>query len=151
MTSRERRAAQREYTRNALHELNRNAAGLLFVASIMRSEISLMLLEAQAGNRDAAMMRGAVNALLIGAAYAGDSDPARCGGCRRPIRRGDQDLNFAMISGREPEAPPSMGVVVCTACGPTPDAVLDVAIAALRTVWPDVRHITVTHPDGGHA
>lgn len=77
------------------------------------------------------------------------TEPVLCMTCPRCVRRLD-GVTFGLASPAANNATGAIGFVVCHRCSGKSDLNVDVQ-TALRRIWPDLRPITVTHGEGGHA
>jgi hypothetical protein len=135
---------------SGIAELHAEAAGLMRFVLLSPAECCLLaaqvlLFEHQ---EDLRLLRGAVQvAKRIADAPAAQAILCLC--CPKPIRDPD-DATICLTLAAAENPKHAIGSALCQSCAAAP-GVNDRVITALRSVWPDVRRIEITHADGGRA
>ncbi len=132
-----------------VHRVNDEAGGLLTVQVIQQHDIPAMIVDALCGNAEAAQLLRLTNQAIANIHGAPRRKPMLCGCCPRALRGG----RYAIIIARPAcdGATEGLSLAICRRCGPDFGAIQAKATAALARIWPNVRPVTVTHPEGGRA
>ncbi len=133
----------------SMRRIGEEAAGMVTLDVVRRCEMPDLLAEALAGDAEAAWLLRTVRHCLPLIRNAPAQAPMECACCCKPLR----DSRFAIGVVRPGTANPAHGLTlaICLRCGPTVGAIQAAAGKALRQLWPDLRLVTVTHPEGGRA
>jgi hypothetical protein len=136
---------------DGIQAINDEAAGMLDINIIDAAAGLEMLLDAALGNVEAATLMRAVHQAAARIKNAPRNAPAFCLCCPRSVRR----INSATIFGvaRPSTAKPSnaLAFVFCDRCSADRGNLAARAATGLRRIWPDLKPVTVTHPEGGRA
>lgn len=128
--------------------VTREAAGMMEVAVVRPSDVSVLLGEALAGSDEAALLLR----LYTDTAAKIDKAPARarllCVSCPRELRRG---YSVAAALPHRDNPHQAVAIAVCPRCGPDREAIQAKAMEGFQRIWPDLRPIQITHHDGGRA
>lgn len=135
--------------RDGIQRVNDEAGGLLELQVIQRTDLPALILDALAGSSEAAQTLRLVNDTVANIQAAPRRRRMLCGACPRGLHGG----RFSVIIARPACDDPAQGLAmaICTKCGPDFDAIQVKAAVALARIWPNVRPVTVTHPEGGRA
>ncbi len=125
------------------------AGGLLTLQVVQQADMPALVLDALAGSDEAAKLLRLTRDTLAGIQAAPRKKPMLCGSCPRTLRGG----RFSVIIASPACDDPAQGIAmaICPKCGPNHDAIQAAVAVALGRIWPDIRPVTVTHPDGGRA
>ncbi len=104
------------------------AGGVVHVDVFTPEAFTELLLAAMSGDKTAAAMARVVARTVGEIGTAPKRSPKLCA---RPSR--------------------ALGMAVCTKCATEPDAIVEKARLGLQKIWPSLRKVSVTHPDGGRA
>ena len=134
---------------DGIQQVSAEAGGVLSVQIIRQCDVPALILDALTGSADAAQILRMVNDTVGRIQAAPRRKPALCGTCSRAV----VGTAYSIVLARPDRDAPTqaLATAICSACGPTYDAIHAKAIIALGRVWPDIRLIAVTHPDGGQA
>jgi hypothetical protein len=130
---------------NAVHEA---AGGALDVWYVTPGDVLGLLVGAAIGNTEAAALsRAALE--IVGHVNASPAEkPALCGCCDNEIKH----TAFLVIVAAPLGRPLAGSRAICsTLCVECQSDVGGNALRSLRRIWPETRHVTVTHPAGGCA
>lgn len=132
-----------------VQRLHNEAGGALAVQVVQLTDLPGMLGYALAGDPEAARVCTLVSGTLRRIRDAPRKRPMLCASCPAPLR----NESYAVVAAfpARSDASQGLGLAICQRCGTTPKAIRDKAVVALRRIWPDVRAVEVTHPDGGRA
>ena len=135
--------------RDGIQRVNDEAGGLLELQVIQRTDLPALILDAVAGSNEAAQTLRLVNDTVASIQAAPRRRRMLCGACPRGLQGG----RFSIIIARpaRDDAAQGLAMAICTECGPDFGAIQVAAQVALARVWPNVRPVTVTHPEGGRA
>lgn len=75
--------------------------------------------------------------------------PMLCGSCPRPLL--NNKFSFVLAYPARTDPINAVALAICRKCGTTREDIQQKAIVALRRIWPNLRPITVTNPEGGRA
>jgi len=136
---------------NGIQAINDEAAGMLDVNIIDATAGVEMIFDAAIGDVEAATLMRAVYQAAARIKKAPRRAPALCLCCPRAVRR----LTPATIFGvaRPAIAKPSnaLAFAFCDKCSADRGNRAAKAATGLRRIWPDLRTVEVTHPEGGRA
>jgi len=132
-----------------IERVSDEASGLLTLQVIQRADMPALVLDALAGSNEAVQLLRLTRDTLANIQAAPRRKPMLCGTCPRALRDGQ----FSVIIARPACDDPTQGLAlaICTKCGPDYATVTAKATIALSRIWPDVRPVEVTHPEGGQA
>jgi len=132
-----------------VQRVNDEAGGMLTVQVIQQHDMPAMIAGALGGSAEAMQLLRLTNQVLANIQGAPRRKPMLCGCCPRALRGG----RYAVIIARPACDDPTEGLslAICRKCGPDFDAIQAKATVALARIWPNVRPVTVTHPEGGRA
>lgn len=135
--------------RDGIQQVQVEAGGLLTLQIVQRADMPALILDAVAGSEEAVQLLRLTRDTLASIEAAPRRRPALCGSCPRVLRGGQ----FAVVVARPACDDPTQGIAmaICARCGPDHGAIQAKAAVALARIWPDVRAIEVTHPNGGYA
>jgi hypothetical protein len=135
--------------RSGIKTVHQHAAGLLEIIIVQPAEMLELLIGSLCGDPRATAIARAASAAVGGIMSAAtSSDPKLCLTCPRELR----DTNCTVVLAVPHRADPTtaMGSAICPRCAATDD-LIGKASVALRGIWPSLRPVSVTHPDGGRA
>lgn len=132
-----------------IQRVNDEAGGLLELRVIQQSDLRSLILDMLAGSADAAQLLRMANDAVTSIQAAPRRKPALCGACPRTLL----GKRFSIILARPACDDPTqaLALAICPTCGPDYDAIQAKATVALSRIWPNLRPVTVTHPEGGRA
>ena len=132
-----------------VQRVNDEAGGVLRLQVIRRSDLPGLALDALAGDAEAAELLRQAQDTAAAIEAAPRHRLMLCGSCPRGLR----DRKYAVVLARPGCDDPTMALAmaICLRCGPTPGAIQAAARVALRRIWPDLRDLQVSHPEGGRA
>lgn len=121
------------------------SGGVMQVHLVQPADVVALMLAEAAGNADARALLKAVAGILVDVGNA--KPPKMCACCPTDLTP-DNVLAFVFVAnGLHGQA---IGMALCDACALHPD--IDARVMdALRGLWPDLRPIEITHPEGGTA
>ena len=122
---------------------------MIEVRIVRRDDLPALLGEGLAGDRLARQLLRSVNEALRCIRDAPRSKPMLCGVCPRRLRNGEYSIVVAWPACDAPTT--GFAVGICNKCGPTYEAINEKLPLALARLWPDVRPVRITHPEGGRA
>ena len=132
-----------------IRQVHDESAGMLSVVIVRQCDAVHLAMDALSGDDKAVALLQQVNDCLqrIGAAPA--RKPAQCGCCGTNLEAG----RFAIVIASPDTDTPSagLGLAICRRCGVTAGAIKAAALSALKVIWPDLRPVQVTHPEGSRA
>lgn len=132
-----------------LQRINVEAAGVIDLIVVRPIDAAEMLADAIAGSAEAMRLFRAISDASDRIAQAPKRTPMLCASCPRPLRGSGYAFVVALPAVDRPEQ--ALAMAVCTCCATEPDAIKAKAVDALRSIWPDLKPIAVTHPGGGRA
>ncbi len=154
MNRHDRRAAKAqgktEAWRRGIETVHREAAGVLDLIVVRPEDMLLLILSGMSGDR-----RANATAIAVTDAICGISESARttkpklCGSCPRSLTDNAYSVVVAMPQRDDPST--AIGMAICHGCATTEAGIREKATGAFRSIWPSLRPIAVTHPDGGRA
>ena len=132
-----------------MEALHREAAGVLEICPVLRTDMSGLMLEAGMGCVEALRLLQAIEQMLCRMQAARWRDRPICGCCSGALPRGGFSFVVAFPSGRDNPGQ-TLALAICPKCGTDHRSVLDAGIRGLKDIWPDARPITV-NATAGHA
>ena len=136
--------------RSGVKKVHQQAAGMLQIYVVQPMSILKMLIAAYEGRKyDSAVAEIAVTAIKEIDRASKTSEPPLCGACENLLVNGRYSLVIAIPSCDDPKDTIVFGI--CAQCATTDAEVRVKAADALRHIWPDLRQIEITHPNGGTA
>jgi hypothetical protein len=132
-----------------LMAVHREAAGVLALNIIRPGDALGLAMASLGGNAEATRLLQSVCDIVARIESARKSKPLLCVCCPRGLR-GSKFVICVAIPARDS---PTNGLTfaLCEDCSRDDTALMGKAFSALRTIWPDIRPITVTHPAGARA
>jgi hypothetical protein len=133
--------------RNGIEAVQREAGGVLSLAIIRARDMPALLAAAMLGNAEAALLAQCVYSTLRGFRRAPRNRPMLCACCPRPV----PTTAFALVVADPGTEGKTLGLTlaICEHCATTDDGIQAKAVAALQTIWPQLRRVTVH--TAGHA
>ena len=133
----------------SIYRIGDEVAGMLTLDVVWQCDMPGLIVEALGGDVEAVWLLQSVRRCLVGIQDAPAHAPMECAHCCKPLRGG----RFAIGVARPDTSNPAHGLcfAICPRCGPTLEAIQAAAVAALRQLWPDLRRVSITHPQGGRA
>ncbi len=133
----------------AVRQVHEEAAGVLSVVIVRQCDAVHLALDALSGDDTAAALLLQVNDCIQRIEGASARNRTQCGCCGANLASGRYAVVIASPDVSDPSA--GLGMAICRRCGPTVGAIKAAAMSALRLIWPDLRPVQVTHPEGGRA
>ncbi len=132
-----------------IQRVNDEASGLLMVQVVQQSDLPSLILDMLAGIADAAQLLRMANDAVASIRAAPRRKPTLCSTCPRALL----GTRFSIILARPACDDPTqaLALAICPKCGPDYDAIQAKATVALSRIWPNLRPVTITHPNGGRA
>jgi hypothetical protein len=137
--------------RDGVQAVNDEAAGLLDVNIIDAVSGAELLANAALGDREAAALLLAVTQAAARIKQAPRRKPALCICCPRAVKRLSSATVFGVAVPATANPSGAIGFVFCDRCAGDRDTLAAKAAEGLRRIWPDLRPVAVTHPEGGRA
>jgi hypothetical protein len=136
---------------DGIRAVSAEAAGLLNVTIVDSETCGEILADAMMGDERAVALFNASLEARRRVANVPRRRPALCVACPRAVKRVTRATIFgvALPATARPEA--VIGFVFCARCAADRGTLLAKAEIGLRGVWPDLRPLVVTHPEGGRA
>ncbi len=134
---------------DGIQKFHDQAAGLLCLHVVCPADIPDLLLQALAGDRLAGHMLRAVMEKTRRIETAPRHRRVLCASCPRGLRRGEYSVVAAFPYCDNPSR--VIAMAVCSRCGTEPNAIVEKARLGLQGIWPGLRKVSITHPDGGTA
>jgi hypothetical protein len=136
---------------NGIHAINDEAAGMLDV-NIIDADAGLeMIFEAALGNSEAATLMRAVSQAAARIKQAPRRAPTLCLCCPRAIKRLTPTTVFGVARPAIARPSNALAFAFCDRCSADRGNLAAKAAIGLQRIWPDLRAIEVTHPEGGRA
>jgi hypothetical protein len=132
-----------------LMAIHHEAAGVLALNIIRPGDALNLVVASLEGGREATRLLRAVCDIVARVESAPRKKPMLCGCCPRPLRGSGFVICVAVPDRDSPTN--GLAFALCEHCSRDDTALLGKASSALRTIWPDLRPITITNPVGGHA
>jgi hypothetical protein len=137
--------------RAGIEQVHAEAGGLLDVTIIDSVTGSALWAAAVLGDHEAASLLQAVAQAAARIKQAPQRMPALCMCCPRPVKRITAATVFGVAVPASPNPSGAVGFVFCDRCGDDRASLLNKAAEGLRRIWPDLRCVEITHPEGGRA
>lgn len=137
--------------RVGIEQVQEEARGLLDVTIIDAVTGSELLASAVMGDSEATALLQAVTQAAARIKQAPPRTPALCMCCPRPVKRVTAATVFGVAVPASPNPSGAVGFVFCDRCGADRASLLTKAAEGLRRIWPDLRCVEITHPEGGRA
>ena len=135
--------------RDGIQHLQDQAGGLLTLQVVQRADLSALMMNGLMGDAEAMQVLRLVNDTVVGIQAAPRRKPMLCGACPRGLHGGAFSISIARPACDDPSA--GLALAICNRCGPDFAAIQVAARVALARIWPDLRPVAVTHPQGGRA
>ena len=133
-----------------IQQFQDECSGLLTLNIVQPADLPHVVADAASGDAEAGQLLQQVITVMDNIRSASRKRPALCVACPRPLR---PDVGFAVVVAipacDDPRA--GLALAICTRCGPDRASITAKAAVGLRRIWPDLRPITVTNPEGGQA
>lgn len=143
-------AASKAAWRRGMQDVHRDAAGAIEITVVQQQDMLAITTAMLEGDYRAAQLFDLAAQTLAHIKQAPARSATLCACCPRPIRSNSRfSLVMAIPARDSPRV--AMTIAVCDACATGVLAVQAKAIEALRTVWPDLRAMQITHPEGSRA
>ena len=137
--------------RAGIKQVQDEARGLLDVTIIDAVTRSELLASAVLGDPEATVLLQAVTQAAARIQQAPRRMPALCMCCPRPVKRVTAATVFGVAVPASLNPSGVVGFVFCERCGADRASLLTKAAEGLRRIWPDLRCVEITHPEGGRA
>ena len=135
--------------RDGIQRLNDEAGGLLTLQVIQRADLPALMLDGLMGDAEAVEALRLVNNVVGGIQAAPRRKPMLCGACPRGLHGKAYSIIIARPACDDPSA--GLALAICNRCGPDFAGIQVAARVALARIWPNLRPVAVTHPQGGRA
>jgi len=127
--------------------LHAEAAGALTLHIVEQLDVLDLFAQAMLGNAEATGILRALEQSQNGITAAPKRRPMLCATCPAPLRNSRYTFVIAMPATDGPHH--GLGMAVCKRCGPDRETTRQKGIEALTGIWPELREVTITHPEGG--
>lgn len=135
--------------RAGIQSVHDEAGGALCLYAVAPEHAAGLLVDVFHGDTEAARLMRAVLDVVRRIEATPRHQPALCACCPRVLRGSGYTVCVAFP---ERDAPTkALGFGICERCASDEMALPARAADALRSIWPDLRPIAITHPTGGHA
>jgi hypothetical protein len=142
-------AIRHEDREAAISAIQNDAGGIFRIYFFDAADGARLLAVAAGGDQWARGMMRAINDCARHIEDAPASAPRLCLVCPRPLRT-LPGLTFSVVVPEIASPHHALGSAVCRRCAALPDLEKRTMVA-LRQIWPDLRPLIITHPNGGHA
>jgi hypothetical protein len=132
-----------------LMAIHHEAAGVLALNIVRPGDALNLVVASLEGDREATRLLRAVCDTVARVESAPKRKPMLCGCCPRALRGSGFVICVAIPDRDSPTN--GLAFALCEHCSRDDTALGEKASSALRTIWPDLRPITVTHGEGGRA
>jgi hypothetical protein len=132
-----------------LMAIHREAGGVLALNIIRPGDALNLVAASLEGGSEASRLLRAVCDTVARIESAPRRKPMLCGNCPRPLRGSGFVICVAVPDRDSPTN--GLAFALCEYCSRDDAALVEKASSALRTVWPDLRAVEITHPKGGRA
>jgi hypothetical protein len=137
---------------DGIRRLHCEAAGVLAIEIFDSQAIAKISAAAALGDEMAAALIGALLDTKKSITNAPRNRPALCISCPRAIRKISWDIVFGLTLPAVRRPGSAIGFAFCPKCAAGDRASLhSKAQTGLRGLWPDLRPVVISHPDGGRA
>jgi hypothetical protein len=130
-------------------DFQREASGMLAMFVATEADLFPLLVDTLAGDELAGRLARCVVDTISQIESAPRHQPILCASCPRPVRGTAYFIVLALPGTGMPRR--GLGHAVCPRCAKTRDEAEEKALVAIQKIWPDLRKIRVTHPEGGVA
>jgi hypothetical protein len=137
--------------REGIQRIHDEASGLLDINLIDADAGLEMILDAALGNIEAATLMRAVWQAAARIKEAPRRTPTLCLCCPRAIKRLTPGTVFGVARPSTAKPSNALAFAFCDRCSADRGTLAAKAATGLRRIWPDLRPITVTHGEAGHA
>ncbi len=134
-----------------MQAVNDEAVGLLDVSIIDASAGVDLLVDAMRGDPEAAALLQAIRQAADRVRKAPRRHPALCICCPRSVKRIRPGTVFGIAVPATPNPTGAIGFVFCDRCAADRNTLAAKAADGLRRIWPTLRQVEITHPEGGRA
>ncbi len=121
------------------------SGGALYIYVVQTEDVPELLGDALTGNSLAGYLLRAVAETLERVKSAPRRQPPLCASCPRRLRKGVAYSTVAVFPACD-DPTKMLALAVCTTCATEPDAIKEKARQGLQRIWPDLRHVEITHP-----
>lgn len=135
--------------RDGIRQVHVEAGGLLTLQVVQRADMPALIMDALAGSDKAVQLLRLTRDTLASIQVAPRRKPMLCGACPRGLHGGAFSVIIARPACDDPSA--GLALAICNKCGPDYAAIQVAARVALARIWPDLRPVAITHPEGGWA
>ncbi len=132
-----------------VQRLHDEAAGIVHLDVVRQTDMPCLVLAGLNGSVEAGRLLFAVTDALRRIQGAPADALMECACCGKALKASRYSIVVVRPSVSDPAA--RMTLAICGRCGPTVGAIKAAATRSLRSIWPYVRPIEVTHPEGGRA
>jgi hypothetical protein len=137
--------------RDGVQNIHEEAAGAVNVSIVTAPQGIQLVAASMLGDPEAMMLLQAIVDAGSWIKRAPRNKPVLCACCPRPVRRVTHRTAFGIAAPAVDSPGRALGFAFCDACGERPGELMVKATEALRRIWPDLRPVTITHGEGGHA
>jgi hypothetical protein len=137
--------------RDGVQSINDEAAGMLDVDIIDAAYGATLLVRALRGDRESAALLLAVTQAAALIKRAPRRNPVLCICCPRSVKRLSDATVFGVATPSIANPTGALGFIFCDRCGADRATLAAKAADGLKRIWPDLRPVVVTHPEGGRA
>lgn len=135
---------------DGINKLNHEAGGLFRCEIIKPEDVGPLTFAALGGNPDAIPRLCAVLDSEAKIKAMSRKQPAVCLCCPRSVRDPQATLAILIAASGQPSV--AIASAVCNRCSAVDaEILLSRVAAAYQSVWPSLRSVEVSHPEGGHA
>jgi len=147
MNRQQRRAAERKTFRAGVKAMAAEVRGAIKLTTVRPIDFALMLADVDRGRTEHLGLMRMVSDTIGRAHRAAQSEPMLCAACPAPLAG-----SFAVVVAHAARITPKNGLAmgVCTSCGTDLDSIEAAALKGLRSIWPDLKPLTI-HEQVGHA
>ena len=134
----------------SIRAIGQQADGILAVEIVRQEDLPDIVASVMLGNIDAGRLLEAVVGALDHINAAPRSRPCLCSCCPRPLRKRSH-FTLAVAMPERSDASHYLALAVCARCGRTNTEIKPKVTSALQKLWPDLREVAISHPQGGRA
>ena len=132
-----------------IEQVSAESAGVLDIAVIGPADAPDVFARAMRGDPECLLLFNCIETMCGQIDRASKESPMVCTTCQQPLEGSDHTFALAIPSRDDPKH--FAGVVICGTCAAQTADAKALGVAALRTIWPRLRRLTITNPVGGHA
>ena len=132
-----------------IEQAQAESGGLMSLFVVQPHEAADLFVAALAGNATAYRLVRILTENIRRVRTAPKRAPILCATCQHTLRSTPHSFVVAEPMGNDPTQTVCLGI--CVKCAVPVDAVLEKAMGAFREIWPELRPVNVTHPNGGRA